>query len=206
MNTNLENYIYVNNNSLSKELCADIIQYFEEEPNKTGGVTAGGLNTNVKDTIDFQIPHKNVSSKWNKIRVLLEKELTNNIQQYVKNITDNISVQEELSSNKYRVFNDAVTFETMQMQRYTKSSGKYIFHNDFQAEFEKKQYRIITYLWYINTVDEGGETEIWNNYKVKPEAGKLILFPATWTYPHRGKVPISNDKYIITGWVYEPSK
>jgi Rps23 Pro-64 3,4-dihydroxylase Tpa1-like proline 4-hydroxylase len=104
------------------------------------------------------------------------------------------------------MFNDAVTFETMQIQRYTKSKGKYIFHNDFKAEFEKKQYRIITYLWYINTVDEGGETEIWNNYKVKPEVGKLILFPATWTYPHRGKVPISNDKYIITGWIYEQSK
>jgi hypothetical protein len=37
---------------------------------------------------------------------------------------------------------------------------------------------------------------------VKPEAGKLLFFPATWTYPHRGMMPISNDKYIITGWIY----
>ena len=202
-NCNLENYIYVNEKSLSKELCTDIIQYFEEEPNKTRGVTMCGLNTNVKDTMDFSILHKNVSSKWDKIRVLLEKELTNNVKKYVKNINDCISVHEELSSMKYQVFNDDVTFETMQIQRYTKSSGKYIFHHDFKVNHEKQQCRIITYLWYINAVDEGGETEFWNNYKVKPEAGKLILFPATWTYPHRGKVPISNDKYIITGWVYE---
>ena len=32
--------------------------------------------------------------------------------------------------------------------------------------------------------------------------GKLLIFPATWTYMHRGNVPISEDKYIVTGWLY----
>ena len=54
---------------------------------------------------------------------------------------------------------------------------------------------------YLNDVDEGGETEFWGTLKVKPEAGKLILFPATWTYPHCANIPISNAKYIITGWL-----
>ena len=61
--------------------------------------------------------------------------------------------------------------------------------------------RIVTFLFYLNDVEEGGETFFYNG-KVKPEAGKLILFPATWTYNHKGNMPISNDKYIVTGWFY----
>ena len=63
--------------------------------------------------------------------------------------------------------------------------------------------RKLTFLWYINDVEEGGETEFFGNHKIKPEAGKLILFPASWTFPHCGKMPISDDKYIITGWLWE---
>ena len=63
--------------------------------------------------------------------------------------------------------------------------------------------RIITFLWYLNTVEEGGETEFFNGrISIKPEKGKLLLFPSTWTYIHRGNMPISNDKYILTGWIY----
>jgi hypothetical protein len=61
----------------------------------------------------------------------------------------------------------------------------------------------LTYIWYLNDVNEGGETIIWDNHKIKPTTGKLLLFPATWTYPHSGLMPISNDKYIITGWIYQ---
>ena len=63
--------------------------------------------------------------------------------------------------------------------------------------------RHLTFLWYLNDVEEGGETEFWGQYGIKPEAGKLILFPASWTFPHKANVPISSDKYIITGWLWQ---
>jgi hypothetical protein len=67
----------------------------------------------------------------------------------------------------------------------------------------QKKNRIITYLWYLNDVEEGGETDFPDiNIKVKPETGKLVLFPATWDFPHCGKMPISSNKYIVTGWLY----
>jgi len=66
---------------------------------------------------------------------------------------------------------------------------------------DKLSHRIITYLWYLNDVEEGGET-LFHNFKIKPKTGSLLLFPATWTYKHSGAMPISNDKYIITGWVW----
>ena len=67
-------------------------------------------------------------------------------------------------------------------------------------------HRVIVYLWYLNDVYDGGETEIYNNILIKPEAGKLLIFPALWYYKHRGKMPLSNDKYVITGWFYTENK
>ena len=202
---NLENYFYINNNSLSKEICNDMINFFEsDELGKYEGITQGGVRKDVKDTIDFQIlpKNKNKDPKWSKVRELLEKELTNNIKKYIKNINDAITIDEENSQNKYKVFDDFVSFETIQLQRYTKLKGRYIYHQDFTTDWVNKKYRVITFLWYLNDVFEGGETEFWAKYKIKPETGKLLFFPATWTYPHRGMMPISNDKYIITGWIY----
>jgi hypothetical protein len=63
-------------------------------------------------------------------------------------------------------------------------------------------HRVITYLWYLNDVNDGGETEFCGDFKVKPRAGKLVLFPASWCYPHKGIMPLSNNKYIITGWLH----
>ena len=62
---------------------------------------------------------------------------------------------------------------------------------------------VITYIFYLNDVEEGGETEIRRKCKIKSKAGKLLLFPSCWTFPHRGVMPISDNKYIITGWLYQ---
>ena len=50
---------------------------------------------------------------------------------------------------------------------------------------------------YLNDVDVGGETEFpdWN-IAVKPEKGKVLLFPCNYLFKHKGNVPISNEKYV----------
>lgn len=62
--------------------------------------------------------------------------------------------------------------------------------------------RVLTFVLYLNDVHEGGETEfLYYPKRVKAEAGKLVLFPGSFTHTHRGNPPISNEKYILTGWV-----
>jgi Rps23 Pro-64 3,4-dihydroxylase Tpa1-like proline 4-hydroxylase len=203
-----DKYFYINNDSISRELCKTIINMFDLDKNKYEGVTHGGLNKDVKDTQDLMIPNspeKTGFDKWEKVHNFLEKELAKNLKQYTK-ILDDIVVknhERENTSREYRTFGDFLTNQSFMIQRYTKRKGRYIYHNDFRSDHKNKKYRVITYLWYLNTVEEGGETEFWGGtHKIKPEAGKLLLFPASWTFPHRGKMPLSSDKYIITGWLY----
>jgi hypothetical protein len=198
----MNDYIYIKNNSIPKELCDDIIKYYyEEKNNRYEGVTAGGLNKNVKDTLDFMIPiNVESNSKWFKINKLLSTELYDNLKIYIKNIENNLNSDSEIN---YKIFENTYLFETSFMiQRYEKQKGKYIYHDDFNIN-NKNNYRVITYLWYLNDVEEGGETELWNDIQIKPEKGKLLLFPSHYAFPHCGKMPISSNKYIITGWLYK---
>lgn len=61
--------------------------------------------------------------------------------------------------------------------------------------------RILAYTLYLNTIDNGGETEyLYQGIKVKPEVGKLVIWPAYFTHPHRGNPIYNGYKYIVTGW------
>ena len=67
-------------------------------------------------------------------------------------------------------------------------------------EFSQRQ---LVAIWYLNDVfDAGGETEfLYQNLKITPQAGKLILFPPFWTHEHRGVTLQKGTKYIATTWV-----
>ena len=198
----MNKYIYTNPTSISKELSLDIIHLFENENSKYHGVTHGGLNKNIKDTMDYVIPKND--DKWYNIHSFLTKELFKNINIYLNQLNNNNNFKNENQNTTeiYKFFNGSKYYiHNFMIQRYIKNEGRYIYHNDFAINKENTQHRIITYLWYLNDVIEGGETEF-DEFKIQPEQGKLLLFPACWTYPHCGKMPISNNKYIITGWIY----
>jgi len=197
------NYIYINEQSISKELCIDIIQLFELEENKNHGRTLSGIDKKIKDTVDYVINSND--KKWYKYHQFLYKELTRNIKNYLDSLNKNNRINNcnQLSSSKYEYFEGQnLDIEIFMIQRYIKNTGRYIYHNDFMVDSKNNKHRVITYLWYLNDVEEGGETVLEDNIFIKPTTGKLLLFPACWTYPHCGKIPVSNNKYIITGWVY----
>jgi hypothetical protein len=185
-------FIHVNESSIPPDLCEDIIATFEKEPNKYKGVTRSGLNINIKDTLDYFIDiNIDETSMWYNINTFLYNELSKNLVQF-----------DAILYNKYGIhlIDDKLCDTGFMLQKYTKHVGKFVYHDDFSIK--DNIHRVITFIWYLNDVDEGGETEFCGDYKVKPTVGKLVLFPASWCYPHCGFMPISNDKYIITGWLY----
>ena len=76
------------------------------------------------------------------------------------------------------------------------------FHN-WHCEHSHYVYcdRVLTWMFYLNDLEEGGETEfLHQRCRIKPEKGKLVLFPAAFTHSHRGNPPLKDTKYVVTGW------
>ena len=40
---------------------------------------------------------------------------------------------------------------------------------------------------------------------MQPKTGKVVIFPATWSYMHRGQAVKYGEKYVIAMFVHEPS-
>ena len=89
---------------------------------------------------------------------------------------------------------------TLKLQKTSPGEGYHIWHNETSNRGCID--RLLTFILYLNDVDEGGETEfLYYPTRIKPKEGKFILFPGSFTHTHRGNQPLSGDKYILTGWV-----
>jgi len=63
--------------------------------------------------------------------------------------------------------------------------------------------RVLVYTLYLNDDYEGGETQfMYQKHNEKPEAGKLVMFPAFFTHMHRGNMITKGTKYLVTGWCF----
>jgi len=61
---------------------------------------------------------------------------------------------------------------------------------------------IISFIFFLNTIDEDGEIEFANGIKIKPLKGDLLFFPSTWDMMYKHNISNIYDKYIITGDLY----
>lgn len=62
--------------------------------------------------------------------------------------------------------------------------------------------RIFSALLYLNDVENGGETEFINfDIKVKPRAGRLVIFPSNYAYAHAARPPKEEYKYVAVFWM-----
>lgn len=199
MAATIPSYITIYENSLSKSFCDSIIQLFKTHPSKQPGSTLGGVDIDVKDTTDLRIISDD--QLMTDIHQQLSIELYDKLAKYIS------TLNKQHENINYIFFSKSVLEDDgFQIQKYTANKGKYICHVDTNIMWNLGKYRVLAFIWYLNDVTLGGETEFGDNYLVKPETGKLIFFPACWSFPHKGNIPISEDKYIITGWIYSNPK
>ena len=89
---------------------------------------------------------------------------------------------------------------THKIQKTLPTQGYHVWHCE-QDSRERGQ-RIAAYALYLNDVEEGGETEfLYLSKRIKPQTGKLVIFPSGYLHTHRGNPPLSGTKYIMTGWL-----
>lgn len=96
--------------------------------------------------------------------------------------------------------NMAMVSTDVKFQRTPPGGGYHLWH------YENAAYayscREVTWMIYLNDVDEGGETEFrFQKRRIKPTQGTVVLFPAAMTHVHKGNMNLSeHNKYIVTGW------
>lgn len=178
-------FIYEFQNSLSADECNQIINRFEDskEDHYQGRVGQNFTeNVDVKKSTDMVISGK---KNWKDFDTLFFTSLSKALSAVKKEF--------DFFSGPFKDIGYAV--------QKTNPGEYYHWHIDSGShQFSDRQ---LVAIWYLNDVDgPGGETEFLNqNVKIKPETGKLILFPPFWTHEHRGVTLQKGVKYIATTWV-----
>ena len=85
------------------------------------------------------------------------------------------------------------------MQKTPIGGGYHTWHYEASSPFQMN--RVLVWTIYLNDVEDGGETEfLYYSKRIKAEKGKVCIFPSNYIATHRGNPPLSNQKYIVTGW------
>ena len=179
---NLSDYVRVYDGTMPQELCKYLIDKFEQEEKQHVMRENEIMNFTEVNVIE---------SGWD--MNLMYPLMQNAKQGYYEDcgIFDRIIKPEH-------------NWEEVRMKRYRAGEGEeFRPHNDTWDLATSR--RFLVYFWYLNDVEVGGETEFFRlerPLKVRPKAGRLIMFPSTWQYLHAGRPPKSNDKYIIGGYLH----
>jgi hypothetical protein len=188
-------FIGIYEDAFSKEFCERSIKYFDNMQ-RTGFTTNRQSNDKVErfkrhDDMLFAHDYHVLES--------IPLDVSSMQREFNDNFWDNCYSR---YSEEYSVLKKAAAHGSyaQKMQKTPIGGGYHDWH--FESMNQQTSTRILTWILYLNDVEEGGETEfLYFPKRVKPKQGTVLICPAAFTHTHRGNPPISNTKYIITGWV-----
>jgi hypothetical protein len=175
-----EDFFGIYDGALSAEFCRNTIERFEKDPRKIKGLVGeGNYRPEFKGTTE--IDFNEIPEGWQDVVSTVSQNLKHHLRLYM-----------ERWGKAFKSVD--ITHEGFRMSRYDPGEI-FNWHSD---NIGSAISRVITAMWYLNTVEEGGETEYqWNGRAVKPVEGRMALIPVGWTYYHRSAPPVTNAKYII---------
>ena len=105
----------------------------------------------------------------------------------------------ETNIKKYTA--EDINTDYIKIQKTLPTQGYHVWHIEHNEPKDMLK-RILGYTIYLNTVEEGVETEfLYQSQRVKAVKGRICIFPAFFPYVHRGNPPLSGEKYIATSWI-----
>jgi hypothetical protein len=226
----MSDFIEIYPETLSTTFCQQFIELFEQSPHKVSGRTGGGVDENKKLSQDIYL---NEHAEFHASLQTISQAFTQNIQAYINkyffslisglSLTINHPQSGQpllLTEENYKEFGEPLSLQLMQnvfrvapvnAQKYPQGKGNYQYwHSEiFPAPAPNNAlHRVLLFLIYLNDVEEGGETDFYYQKRsVRPKAGDMVVAPCGFTHTHRGNIPISADKYVLTSWVmYQPAE
>jgi hypothetical protein len=193
MNIKHDQFIGIYNNAFSKDYCDEVIAFFENL------VSAGfGVNRQLHDKAD-KLDKEDLAVFCN-AEDTITLSSSAKLQKHFNDVFWSECYPLYVENNWILQSAGSHTIYTYKIQKTKIGQGYHRWHfESFNREFCP---RVLAWTLYLNDVEEGGETEfIYQHMRVKPKQGTFVIFPASFTHAHRGNPPISNDKYIVTGWI-----
>ena len=178
-------FIFEKNDALPGFLCDDMVARFEQAKEEQYKGRIGQTfeeQLSIKKSTDLVVSGK---SHW---------------QDVDNNLFRSLSLALKEFKEKFEYFKGPFKDNGYAIQR-TNVGEHYHWHIDGGShDFSQRQ---LVALWYLNDVaGPGGETEfLFQDVKITPQKGKLVLFPPFWTHEHRGVTLQKGVKYIATTWV-----
>lgn len=180
--TDLANYIRTYENALPRTFCESVLELFESSdqcPQRNGASVRPGLS----------------ESSW------LELDLSNcqlfNFRNIILNCLRHYKSQYEKDCMIRPELPVPTAFAPFIVKRYDPGGA-----DQFQPHFDsiaEVANRYMVFLWYLNDVEQGGETEFVDlGIAIPPQMGTLLIFPPYWMYRHAGRPPVSSSKYILS--------
>ena len=185
---NFDDFIYVKDNVISKKICNDIINRYESDNRKQHGMVGIGsdkkiVDSTLKTSTDLLVSEH---EEWKDIDNILCHVVTDMIQDYINHSYDFFN---KLSPRPRPFHGDGFSDSGYNVKGY-EPGGYFHWHDDF-AISETGNVRMIAMLIYLNDIGigGGGYTEFISGKKVRPSAGRILMFPSTWNFIHRGVPP-----------------
>jgi len=178
-------FVFEQAGALPADVCAEMIRRFEEHADEQYPGRIGqthDFDQSIKRSTDLVLSGK---PHWQDLDRELFRSLSRALGEF---------------KQSYDFFNGPFKDNGYAIQR-TDAGEFYHWHIDGGShEFAMRQ---LVAIWYLNEPEgAGGETEFrYQDIAIRPETGKLLLFPPFWTHLHRGKTLESGRKYIATTWV-----
>lgn len=217
-------FIEVYENALSPEQCAAFVARFEQGREYTPGHIGSGYFPDMKDSQDLTISGR---AGWQDVEAAFNQAVIAGVAQYVRRYRYALlaplmlAIQDPKTGQQRRIQPEdldampepqlmQLLFATFRpgfinIQRYTGGKGGYPYwhceHYPKDAQCETL-HRVLLWTIYLNDGFAEGETEFfYQQRKIAPKTGSLLIAPTSFTHTHRGNTPKGGDKYIATSWV-----
>lgn len=219
----IDDFIHVAHECLDRKWCDALVDRFGSSAEVQPGEVGGGVHTDLKDSLDLTISGR---PEWSDVEAALNAAMFNALLDYVRRwphtliaplmleVPDAQGCHQRLTPERIRAMDDAQLGPVVRtvlrpgainLQRYRGGRGGYpywhceLYPRDAQSE---TLHRHLLWTAYLNDGFEQGETEfLYQQRKIAPRTGSLLIAPAGFTHTHRGNRPEGGDKFIATSWI-----
>jgi hypothetical protein len=217
-------FIEIYDDALSAASCQALIARFEQSGQAQRGATGSGVDVSLKDSWDIQLDS---SPAWADARQQLNDAAVRGLRQYLRRYAHVALAPLQLkmkdaASGELRPLDAAAVGALsdelldgliakvfrpggINIQKYIAGQGGYPYwHSEQYPKRDNGEalHRAVLWTIYLNDGFEAGETEfLYQQRKVAPRTGSLLIAPTAFTHTHRGNRPEGGDKYIATSWI-----